>query len=192
MARTAKRRESFQNLDMFSRLGLNKSYVSLALGIIVVILVGLVGLALIRGGDGLQNVSLRDILTGQQEKVTEQPSGETYMVKEGDNLWTISENFYKSGYNWVDIAKENNLDNPDSIEVGQSLRVPKDVKIISPVQEVVGRIEGNSYKVLEGDNLWDISVRAYGDGYKWVEVAKKNNLVNPNFLFVGTNLTLPR
>ena len=177
---------------MFSRFGLNKSYVSLALGIVVVIVVGLVGLALIRGGDGLQNVSLRDILTGQQEKVTEQPSKETYMVKEGDNLWTISENFYKSGYNWIDIAKENNLDNPDSIEVGQSLRIPKDVKIISPVGEVAERIEGNSYKVLEGDNLWSISVRAYGDGYKWVGVAKENNLVNPDLLFVGTNLTLSR
>lgn len=54
------------------------------------------------------------------------------------------------------------------------------------------KITGGSYKVVEGDNLWDICVRAYGDGYRWVELARVNNLANPDLIFVGTNLRLPR
>lgn len=54
------------------------------------------------------------------------------------------------------------------------------------------KITGTSYKVQEGDNLWEIAVRAYGDGYKWVEIANVNQLANPHYIFVGTELNLPR
>ena len=181
-----------RNENLFERYGLNRSYVSLFLGILVVIVVGIAGLALIRGGDGLKNISLRDILTGQQDKKDLGNADNTYTVKEGDNLWAISENVFKSGYNWVDIAKENNLENPDLLETGQKLNIPGDVEVIKPGEETVSKIEGNTYTVVEGDNLWTICVRAYGDGYKWTELAKVNKLLNPDLLFVGTKLTLPR
>ncbi|MEK9178214.1 MAG: LysM peptidoglycan-binding domain-containing protein [Patescibacteria group bacterium] len=178
--------------DLFERYGLNRSYVSLLLGILVVVIVGIVGLALVRDGDGLRNISLRDILTGQQDKKTTEETANVYTVKEGDNLWSISENVFKSGYNWVDISKANNLENPDLIETGQKLTIPQGVSVIRPEEETVSKIEGSSYRVVEGDNLWSICVRAYGDGYKWQEVAKENNLANPDLLFVGAKLTLPR
>lgn len=179
--------------DFFERYGLNRSYVSLVLGILVVVIIGIAGLALIRGGDGLKNVSLKDILTGQQDKAPQTETSEKiHVVKEGENLWTISESLYKSGYNWVDIAKENNLESPDAISAGQTLKIPENVEIINPTGEIASRIETGSYQVREGDNLWEISVRAYGDGYKWVEVARANNLANPDLLFVGTELILPR
>ena len=49
----------------------------------------------------------------------ELPQGQ-YVVKPGDTLIRIG---LEQGQNWRDIAKWNNIDNPDRIEVGQVLRV---------------------------------------------------------------------
>ncbi|HUW21047.1 MAG TPA: LysM peptidoglycan-binding domain-containing protein, partial [Candidatus Bathyarchaeia archaeon] len=126
---------------------------------------------------------------------------ETYQVKENESLWKISEKFYQSGYNWSDIAKENNLSNPNLLAVGQELKLPK-VALRKPVEEiaqaepVLGETEtsisGDSYVVQKGDSLWKIAIRTYADGYKWTEIAKTNNLAYPDFLEVGQELKLPR
>ncbi len=49
----------------------------------------------------------------------------------------------------------------------------------------------NVYIVQRGDYLWKIALQKYGDGYKWVEIAKANHLTNPNLLFRGQKLILP-
>lgn len=54
------------------------------------------------------------------------------------------------------------------------------------------KISGNTYVIQEGDDLWDIAVRAYGDGYKWTEIAAANNLENPDIIHVNNTLKLPR
>jgi nucleoid-associated protein YgaU len=54
------------------------------------------------------------------------------------------------------------------------------------------KISGNTYTVVRGDNLWNIAVRAYGDGFRWVEIAKANKLVNPHLIHAGNKFTLPR
>jgi nucleoid-associated protein YgaU len=53
-------------------------------------------------------------------------------------------------------------------------------------------IDAETYTVVRGDTLWDIAVRAYGDGYKWVEIASANNLVNPDLIHAGNNFVIPR
>ncbi len=53
-------------------------------------------------------------------------------------------------------------------------------------------IDGNKYTVQKGDTLWDISVRAYGDGFKWVEIAEANDLANPDLIHSGNEFVLPR
>jgi len=126
---------------------------------------------------------------------------QVYKVEENDSLWKISEKFYQSGYNWVDIARENNLIYPDYLEVGQKLNLPQ-AAIRKPEKEVIGTeaivveekqgISGEKYTVKEGDYLWQIAIRAYGDGYKWPEIAQLNNLVYPDYLEVGQELKLPR
>ena len=46
--------------------------------------------------------------------------------------------------------------------------------------------------VMSGDSLWKIAVRNYGDGYKWTEIAKANNIKSPNLIEVGQKLVLPK
>jgi cytochrome b involved in lipid metabolism len=47
------------------------------------------------------------------------------------------------------------------------------------------------YKVQKGEGLWQIAERELGDGYKWIEIAKENNLVKPYVLSVGQELKIP-
>lgn len=138
----------------------------------------------------------------QVEKIDQ---GSTYEVREGDDLWDIAKRAYKSGYNWVDIARANNLSNPNQVEVGQKLEIPKvDQKNISLKTEIMvdgeqksevesgDKIMGSEYKIVKGDSLWGIAVRAYGDGYKWTDIAEANELVNPNLIHSGNKLEIPR
>lgn len=61
-----------------------------------------------------------------------------------------------------------------------------------PTTPVMTKIVGNTYTVVRGDNLWNISVRAYGTGFKWGEIAKANNLLNPRVIHAGNVLQIPR
>jgi nucleoid-associated protein YgaU len=53
-------------------------------------------------------------------------------------------------------------------------------------------ITTDSYTVVKGDSLWKIALRAYGNGYKWMDIAKANKLHNPNRIHVGNVLLLHR
>jgi nucleoid-associated protein YgaU len=122
----------------------------------------------------------------------------TYTVKQGDNLWSIALSNYGSGYNWVDISKANKLTNPGKLVVGQKLTLPKaEKKVVTATTTVkpgLEKIETGNYKVVRGDSLWKISVRAYGDGFQWVQIWKQNKvkLLDPNKLEIGMELILPK
>jgi putative chitinase len=120
----------------------------------------------------------------------------TYTVKSGDYLWSIAEKIYGSGYNWVDLSKANNLENPSVLYAGTKLIVPDVAPKMLTVQnaqvQVQNPITGSTYTVAKGDYLWNIAVRAYGDGYQWVKIAKANGLANPDLIFSGNVLQLPR
>jgi nucleoid-associated protein YgaU len=48
-----------------------------------------------------------------------------------------------------------------------------------------------TYTVKAGDDLWDVAVAVYKDGYRWSEIAKANNLTNPNVIHSGNVLNIP-
>jgi len=178
------------------------SYGSLLLGMVVVVVVGFVIFSFVKNKGNLQQTSSvkNNAVSEEQGDKSKSSLPKTYTVVAGDHLWSISEKFYKSGYNWVDIAKANNLVNPSIVHAGVKLTIP-DVKpkiITIAKQEKVSEvptmnaIKGTSYTIVSGDNLWDIAVRAYSDGYRFVEIAKRNNLGNPDLIFSGNKLTIPR
>jgi nucleoid-associated protein YgaU len=47
-----------------------------------------------------------------------------YTIKSGDNLSKISKHFYGNANKYPEIAKANNIANPDLIKVGQQLNLP--------------------------------------------------------------------
>jgi len=64
-------------------------------------------------------------------------------------------------------------------------------QLVSPTEvETPKESKTNLYIIKKGDSLWDISVNIYGNGYKWVEIAKENNLVNADLLIIGQELSL--
>ncbi len=175
--------------SVFSQLRLGESYTSLFLGVVVVVVVLGLLFSFLRTRTDQNTTSTQTV--NEESQVITVPG--TYVVKEGETLWSIAERAYGSGYNWVDIAKANNLQNPDQVEAGTKLTLVKAERIISeaPV-EITQSITGTTYTVVEGDNLWDISVRSYGDGFKWVEIAKVNKIANPDLIYPGQKINLSR
>lgn len=47
----------------------------------------------------------------------------TYIVQKGDNLWNIAKRFLGSGSRCYEIARKNNIKNPNLIYPGQTLKI---------------------------------------------------------------------
>lgn len=182
---------SIINLKKFLKaFKLNESSISMVMGAIVVIIVGSLVIKFLKSDRGTIPTELLN-----QENSIEQ-SVKTHTVAKGENLWVIAENYYGDGFRWVDIATENKLENASVIEEGQELTISnvETTKLVATSDETKGSdsITSATYEVTKGDSLWTIAIRAYGDGYKWVEMARENNLVNPNLIHEGNILVLPR
>jgi len=179
---------------IFSKINLTESYTSLILGAIVVVIIGILFLSFAKNNKNMQTSSVMDIKKIEELNPQNSNVSSTYTIKPGDDLWTISENIYNNGYKWVEIAKINKLENPGTIYAGNKLVMPAKAQgdvngdNISEINSIVG----STYTIISGDNLWDIAVRAYGDGYKWPEIAKANNIENPNLIFANNVLKIPR
>lgn len=239
-----KRTTKKEKVTTTSPFTLRDSYASMLLGAIVVVVASIFLVWFVQSRKTAPTQDIASTRTEQQtveKKETEEssptvtvsptkiPSGipqakrpaslpETYSVTDGDNLWSIAEKLYGSGYNWVDIARENNLDDASYITVGMKLNIPNVAKkmisatstspaangtiaqngtttapangsVAAPVQK---SITGDSYIITRGDDLWDIAVRAYGDGYKWVDIAQANGLSNPGLIHSDNVLKIPR
>ncbi len=188
--------------QLLKTIKLNESMLSMIFGVVTVLLIGVLVLRMYGAkkpeitaqGDKTEIATekIGDVVVETKEDGKKYPTelAEKVSVVAGDNLWKIAEKQYGSGYNWVDIAKENKLNNPGLIEVGQELTLPK--VAVKVLEKTVTSIEGDSYTVVKGDHLWNIAVRAYGDGYKWSEVAKANNIAQPNYIEIGQVIKLPR
>lgn len=133
-------------------------------------------------------------------QVAQKISGKTYVTQKGDDLWHIAERAYGDGYKWTEIAKANNLTNPNVLYSNTKLTLP----VITPTPQIAqeksptvpvvaekNTIKGHTYTVAKGDDLWNIAVRAYGDGYQWVKIAEANHLSNPSVIFSGNVLSIP-
>lgn len=64
---------------------------------------------------------------------------------------------------------------------------------VSEVRSVEAKSKGvtaQSYTVKKGDTLWEISKKQLGDGARFAEIAKKNNIADPNKIYPGQVLVL--
>jgi nucleoid-associated protein YgaU len=197
------------NLKKFLKtVKLNEENISMVLGALVIVIIGML---IVNYFKDKRSQTLPEALSTQNQT----QNGKTHTVVKGETLWSIAEDVYGSGYNWSDIYNTNKL-NSQNLEVGQVLTLPQiaakqptetktvSVTKVEPIKESTKitaaevtqlktvTITENNYTVTKGDFLWSIAVRAYGDGYKWVNIAKANKLTNPNVIHPGNVLVLPR
>lgn len=198
---------------------MNENTISTLMGaVVIVVIAGLIfnyfRTANLKTWQGILLNDQETATTTKGEDVTNDKLLTTYKVVKGDDLWHISEKYYKSGYNYVDIIKENNLSAKGVITPGMELRIPKveakKLTVVEPKKEIVisdegdvvkegsktegaGTIETGEYTTQKGDSYWKIAVRAYGDGYKWTKIywANRNLFANPDLIFTGVKITIP-
>ncbi|MDO8269939.1 MAG: LysM peptidoglycan-binding domain-containing protein [Candidatus Levybacteria bacterium] len=202
------------SFDFQKLVNSSDSYKSLIYGIVTVVVLFIVIALGIRTLQ--QNKAQIDEQALSTQNLDQQNLTSKYTVTEGDTLWSIAEKSYNDGFRWNEIAKANNITDASTLEKGTELTIPKIATEpkISPVEKkpLVTRvptavpsvaptvvmtttgqkITGNSYKIVDGDTLWDIAIRSYGDGYRWVEVALQNNIANPDLIYAGNVLKLAR
>lgn len=188
----------------------NNSPFSLILGALIILVVGVLIFNFFNQKD--QEVGPASS-TEQAGDVAPDKLPGKYTVKEGDTLFTISEHYYQDGYKFSEIAKANSLADVNSLTVGQVLEIPKveavaeaesPSPIESPIAEAETGIGGGdttvwgpkiteaTYTVIEGDWLSTIAARAYGDIMAYNKIAEANNIQNPDLIFPGQVLKLPR
>jgi len=174
--------------------------ISTILGIVVVVIIGsIIYRYFQKGQEGIIDLEGEQKETLQENEIKEGLASlpAVYKVQKGDHLWKIAEKFYQSGYNWVDIAKANNLINPDLISVGQELKIPSTEAKLITVREASGEektISSSKHTVKEGDWLSKIALRAYGDMFAWEKIYEANKEVigsNPHLIKPGQVLIIP-
>jgi nucleoid-associated protein YgaU len=203
-------------------LKLQESTISMIVGVIVILLIGFIAVRYItknKTGDTLPSI---------ETQTNTEPSLPT--IHSGETLWSISEKYYGTGYNWVDIKEANSLTNADEINKGQELTIPdvtprvlanagtisvtpspqpteevsqetKPTETLKPTEtskpEETSKVADNSdqsssdtYTVQNGDSLWKIAQANLGDGNKWTELAKNNDIKTPSVIRAGQELKL--
>ena len=157
----------------------------------------------------------------------------SHRVRAGDTLQKIARSRLGTAARWREIVKLNNLENPDMISVGDTLRLPCDEKPIVKADPPPSRPRGDkdvshavqqalasatpakpaaaperrpdpetrtahapppggcAHRVRSGDTLGKIAAAQLGDADRWREIAKLNNLENPDLIRVGQPLRLP-
>lgn len=123
--------------DALKALKENESSVSMILGVVVVLIVGLLLFNYFKSETPTPEISEQsqtDEIKSENGEVTYESADGLMIPKNlptehevvaGENLWQIAEKYYASGYNWTDIAKENKLANASAISAGMKLTIPK-------------------------------------------------------------------
>lgn len=191
----------------------NQSRLSLILGVLIVVVVGI----LVFNYFNKNNAQVGPASQTTQGDVAPDELPGKYTVKEGDTLFLIAEKYYTDGSKFIEIVKANNLPNENAIETGQVLEIPKLAETMAPspsptptpepqvepvptdkgampsVTSYGPAITGNQYTVQEGDWLSTIAARAYnGDILAYQKIAQVNNIANPDLIFPGQVITIPR
>lgn len=129
----------------------------------------------------------------------ERARADTYTIEEGDTLWDIA-NRLQVGLS-VLLALNSDIASPNSIRVGQSIRVPDNVAVQQPTTPSPSTSTPGSdsetnqgsagltfvYIVRAEDTLWEI---ADSHGTNISTILSLNPGLNPNLLFVGDELVV--
>jgi LysM repeat protein len=128
--------------------------------------------------------------------------GDTYIIKPGDTLSEIARDY---GISLEDLAAANDISDPNRIFFDRELIIPDggrsqvadqsgsqvlDEQDMGDGQSTMSgaSISGSTYVIQPGDSLWSLSQRL---GVSSEELARANNISNPDLIFSGESLTIP-
>ena len=144
------------------------------------------------------------------------PKERTHAIAKGETLGDIAKRYYGKRALGVKLAEFNKVD-PSRLKIGQTVTIP-DITVLdpsaapatpaaqpesalvmqqaqpvpspvpSPAPEPVAQPKFGTVKVTEGDTLYRIAKRVYGDGSRWSEIAALNNLGDGKALKPGREL----
>ncbi len=183
-------------------LRLNEQLISTMLGGVVVMVVGILVynyFASVNKTADIAQVAVTEGVNLIEEDGEFVPSDlpTVHTVAKGEYLWLIAEQYYESGYNWVDIARENNLSDADVVTEGQELVIPREGVIVldkSELQEVMAEtqetVKETTYTVVAGDTLWRIAIKVYDDSYQWTKIWEANKTQVPNYNLIEKEMVL--
>lgn len=105
-----------------------------------------------------------------------------HTVQSGENLYRIGLQY---GISWTVLAEHNGIANPNSLIVGQQIRIPPTTSgeggAATPAPQV-------THVVQPGETLFIISQQY---GVVWTDIAAANNLVAPYTIHAGQTLVIP-
>jgi LysM repeat protein len=120
-----------------------------------------------------------------------------YTVKAGDTMTSIAEAWFGDRTRWSLIARENPLDDPNRLRIGQKLRLPPKDAVAAPAPPKPASPQTNDstlYTVRSGDTLAKIAREVYGDVARWEAIYQANRATigsDPGQLKPGMQLKLP-
>lgn len=119
------------------------------------------------------------VLVIPRSSIPVEPAPQYYVVQHGDTLRLIA---LRYGTTWQALTIANNLVNPNLIHVGNVLVIPTGNPVITPPTAPV------LYIVQAKDTLSVIALRY---GVSMWDIARANNILNLNRIFVGQTLVIP-
>ncbi len=125
-----------------------------------------------------------------------------YTFKAGDTLWGLALRIYGNSDMWKALAAYNGITNARNVQNGQKIYLPYDLDndleyVEVPVkskrkQEQEKYLESKRVHVFkDGDTLWNLATKYYGNGKYWKNIAAYNGIDNPKKVANGTFIYLP-
>ncbi|WP_168207306.1 LysM peptidoglycan-binding domain-containing protein [Microlunatus elymi] len=127
-------------------------------------------------GDG-NRPALADERAGDADRLV-------HVVRDGDDLWSLAEQYYGRGQEWRTIARAN----PSVLSGGPDRLLPGWRLIIPGVGPAAREV-----RVRPGETLSTIADRVYGDPAAWPQIyhANRSVLADPDLVPIGLRLLIP-
>ncbi len=143
-----------------------------------------------------------DLLSSDPQR----PERMIYTVRSGDTLGGIAKKLYGKAALWRLIQEANPEADSGALQIGQKLVIPAPPRpagdssaetteppVIDDPLDIGVDPGARRYTVQEGDSLWIIAEREYGDGALWraIHLANKTRMKTPEDLRAGQTIILP-
>ncbi len=136
---------------------------------------------------------------------------DAYVIAKGDTLSSIAARYLGSARRWPEIVAANGRLDPQTLQIGQVIRLPAAAPLEPPETAPVPRNapvperaapkpagratrpSANEHTVVDGDTLSNLAQRYYKDARQWLRIYRENRARIPDAdrLTVGTILRLP-